>query len=112
MTDKELLEIAKLTHMVDELNSSIIDMSAAELTRSYREGITEGKRTAEAEIASLKHQHKNDEAANQMLSGACAHLRECTIKECAALFSGGARNKELYVNDIEESILNLLESKQ
>ena len=36
-------------------------------------------------------------------------LRERTIRECAALFSEGARNRELYVNDIEERILSLLE---
>lgn len=61
-----------------------------------------------AEIARLNHQHANDEAANRMLSDACANLRERTIKECAALFSGGMRNRELYVNDIEETILGLL----
>lgn len=69
----------------------------------------------EAEIARLNHQHANDEAANRMLSEACerqragiAILRSHTIKKCAALFSGGVRNRELYVNDVEEMILGLL----
>lgn len=63
---------------------------------------------AAAEIARLNHQHANDEAANRMLSEACARLRERTILECAALFSGGMRNREFYVNDVEEMILGLL----
>lgn len=46
-----------------------------------------------------------------MLSEACNTLRERTIKECAALFSGGMRNRELYVNDVEEMILGLLEAR-
>jgi hypothetical protein len=62
-----------------------------------------------AEVSRLNHQHANDEAANQMLSDACSNLRKRTILECAALFSGGMRNREIYVNDAEEIILALLE---
>lgn len=63
-----------------------------------------------AEIARLNHQHANDEAANQMLSDACANMRERTILECAASFRGGCmRNNEISVNDAEEIILALLE---
>lgn len=113
------VEIARLTHMVDELNGAAIDVSDAELTKSYREGIEEGKRYSAAEIARLNHQHANDEAANRMLSEACerqragiAILRSHTIKKCAALFSGGVRNRELYVNDVEETILGLLDKER
>lgn len=34
--------------------------------------------------------------------------RERVINECAALFSGGARNREMCVNDVEEMILGLV----
>ena len=62
-------------------------------------------------IDELNHLRKNDEAANQMLSDGCARIREHTILECASLFSGGMRNREIYVNDVEEMILGLSELK-
>lgn len=47
-------EIDALTRRIDELNSYAIDVSDAELTRSYREGIEEGKRQNAERIAELE----------------------------------------------------------
>lgn len=46
--------IDSLTRRIDELNSNAIDVSDAELTRSYREGIDEGKRQDAERIAELE----------------------------------------------------------
>lgn len=48
------------------------------------------------------------EALAQNNAEVAANTRATAIKECAALFSGGVRNRELYVNDVEEMILGLL----
>lgn len=60
------------------------------------------------EIEQLNHQHRNDECANQLLLGEIERVRNTTICEVAALFQGGPRNREMYLNDIEERILGLL----
>lgn len=58
---------------------------------------------------SLNYQHRNDTAACALLEDAVARTRERAIKECAALFSGGMRNRAVYINNAEEMILALLE---
>ncbi len=65
---------------------------------------------ARQHIAELEHRHKNDDCANHLLLGEITRIREKTIMECAALFQGGTRNREMYLNDIEERILGLLPS--
>lgn len=74
-------------------------------------------------IAELEHQHKNDECANKQLfdevervngNAAIAKtmlkaVREKAIRDAAALFQGEPRNREMYLNDIEEKILGLID---
>ena len=80
---------------IDELNTVIND---------NRSEIVELRQR----IAELEHQHKNDECANNLLIGEINRVRENTIREAAALFQGEPRNREMYLNDIEELILGML----